>query len=673
MKSSKSTRMLSGAAVGAAAITAVFTTGLSPVSAGSGGSQMVAVPAGIKASAVPGAKPFGNTPASTPETVSFILTAQNLAQLETAVEHGIPSSAYLSVTQFAAQYGQTAADISRLQSYLSSYGINSTAYPDGLDVVATGRAGDFDKALSVQQQQYSAPATPAAGSRAPKAAQTFHGTSQSPMLPSNIASYVTAVLGLTNYGAAFTNTAVHAPAARTSSPSQSSSVDCTALTGLPDACHLPSDFASQYKLSPLYKSSNGSGRTVAIVTLAALDPGAPEYFWQNVAHVPTTSRTVTVDNIDGGPGAPSDASGTGETDLDVEQSGALAPGADVVVYQAPNTDTGFADAFFTAASQNVADTMSVSWGESETILAALVSAGQETPAYVAAFDEAFLEMAAQGQSTFTASGDSGAYGASSDLGTTNLSVGNPDDSPYITATGGTTVPWSGSVSGPDGTANVSVAAERAWGWDYLWQPIADVNGTSLVSQAESMVVGSGGGFSADESTPSYQQGVSGVGAFHAVEYLTPTAYQNVDGLTLPTAWNFNFSPSVTSGTGTGRAEPDLSTNADPFSGYLLYEPSFAGVGQPTLQGGWGGTSFVAPELNGSAAVIDAVAGHRVGFWNPAIYPAATGHGSPFTALQSAGRSNDNIFYTGNPGTVYNQATGLGTPNLTALESVLSPH
>jgi hypothetical protein len=31
--------------------------------------------------------------------------------------------------------------------------------------------------------------------------------------------------------------------------------------------------------------------------------------------------------------------------------------------------------------------------------------------------------------------------------------------------------------------------------------------------------------------------------------------------------------------------PDVSANADPYSGYLLYEPSLAGIGQRTLQAG----------------------------------------------------------------------------------------
>ena len=90
----------------------------------------------------------------------------------------------------------------------------------------------------------------------------------------------------------------------------------------------------------------------------------------------------------------------------------LAPGANVIDYQAPNTDYGFADAFFSAASQNTASTVSTSWGESETILEAAILAGQEAATYNQAFDEAFLELAAQGQSAFDASGDAGAYDAS---------------------------------------------------------------------------------------------------------------------------------------------------------------------------------------------------------------------------------------------------------------------
>ena len=117
-----------------------------------------------------------------------------------------------------------------------------------------------------------------------------------------------------------------------------------------------------------------------------------------------------------------------------------------------------------------------------------------------------------------------------------------------------------------------------------------------------------------------------------------------------------------------RAVPDVSADADPYTGYLLYSPAFAQAGDPVLEGGWGGTSFVAPQMNGSTAVIDSALGHRVGFWNPSIYAVARSSGSLFNPLDAASASNDNLFYTGNPGEPYNQGVGLGIPNLTALSA-----
>ena len=616
------------------------------------------VASGISAASLPGASVFGNTPADTPETVSFILQEQDIRSLENRVMNGISSSDYLSVSQFAAQYGQSTANINALTSYLSGFGITTSVYADDLDVVASGTAGEFDKALTITEENVHVPQQAGMGGFGPIRAQTVHTNNQEPLLPYHLARFVTAILGLSNYGPFVSDTA---KPSSYDAPQQNSSNTCAADFGLTNGCHLPSDFARMYNLTPLYRAgATGAGQTVGIVTLAAVDSGAPQYFWSNVANVNRTG-SFTVDNVDGGPGAPSLASGSVETDLDIEQSGALAPGANVIDYQAPNTDTGFADAFFTAASQDLASGVSASWGESETIVTAAIRSGTETQGYVQAFDEAFLEMAAQGQSAFTSSGDAGAYTASEDLGTTNLSVDQPADSPYITACGATSLPGTTYLSGPDGTATATTTAQRIWGWDYLWGPIAQVSGESLATVAESTVVGSGGGFSVDEPTPSYQQGVSGTNTFNAVQYLTPTDYTQVaPGLTEPLAWNFNPTPSVTSGSGSGRAVPDLATNGDPQTGYLVYAPSAGGIVE------YGGTSFVDPQMNGSSAVIASFLGHRIGFWNPVIYQAATGGSDPFTQINTAGTSNDNIYYTGNPGDTYNEGIGLGQPNLARL-------
>jgi len=661
-------RLWAGLAAGAVIAAVPVAATAASASTGPGSNTLVPVSPGISASSVPGAIGFGNTPASTPETVSFIFKERNLGQLEAAVTRGVKN--YLSVGQFAREYGANPALIAGLESYLGKFGIKTSVYAGDVDVVANGTAGEFDQALAVTQHQYKAPAQRGRDGLAGVRAQTFHGTAQNPQVPASIAGSLVAILGLTDYSP-FDSQAQHADTSALKKNADSTN-SCLALTGLPDACNVPSDFASNYGLNKLYDKADGSGQTLAIVTLAALDPTAPAYYWQNIAHIPATGRTLTVDNVDGGPGAPSDAAGSGETDLDVEQSGSLAPGADVIVYQAPNTDSGFADAFFDAASQNIASTVSASWLESETYLEAYITGDQESPGYQAAFDEAFLEMGAQGQSSFVASGDQGAYMASDDLGTTNISVGTSADSPYITAAGGTTLPWSATLENASGvTANVDVPNQRTWGWDYLWQPVATLDGESYATAAESNIGGGGGGYSTIEQRPSYQNAVPGIGQYHAVQYLTPTDYTTVTSVTgtnlvEPTDWSVNPTPKVSSGYSNGRAEPDLSADADPYTGYLLYEPSAVAIGDPALQGGWGGTSFVAPQLNGSTAVIDSYLGHRVGLWNPSIYAFATSRNSPLTPLNAVGTSSDNLYYTGNPGSVYNVGSGLGFPNLSKL-------
>jgi kumamolisin len=619
----------------------------------------VAVAQGVGPIVLKNATVTGATPASTQEIVSFILRGRDLFSLESAVEAG--HSPDMTVGQFAARYGQTPAAITALQSYLSKYGILSSAYPDGLDVTASGTAAQFDSALSVLQQQYKVPARPARDGLTPVGAQQVHGTMQTPYLPASLGSSVLAILGLTNY-APFSADLTHTPKGVTTVDSVTPSSDYTGnLT--------PAGFAKNYDLGPLYDSGiTGQGQTIGVVTLAGFDPNAAYYFWNTVLGMtPKQQNRITVYNIDNGPGAPSEAAGSAESDLDVEQSGALAPGARVAVYQAPNSDSGYADAFFAAASQNLADTVSSSWGESETLLQASAITGGAAPAYAQVFDEAFLELAAQGQSTFVAAGNAGAYDASGDIGTTNLSVNGPDDSPFVTSVGGTTL--NGTITAKVGGATVkaTIPAQRTWAWDWLWPDYAKFGYSTEASFAAAVVAGGGGGYSSFESAPLYQETLAqerafNAGSYSAVQYLTPASYGPVDGLYLPTEWTFAAAPTVQRGEATGRGLPDLAVDADPFTGYLLYDP----LASPTLQGGWGGTSFGAPQMNAAAALIDQAVGHRTGLWNPAIYGFAASARSPFTPLSAQGASNDNLYYTGTPGQVFNPGSGLGYPDLAKL-------
>jgi subtilase family serine protease len=632
------------------------------------------VDVGINAAAIPGAKVFGTTPASTAEAVSFVFKAQHLSQLEQQADSGF--SSFLSVSQFADEYGQPTANVTALRNYLAGYGITTVAYKNNLDVSATGTAGEFDKALSVTQQQYKTQAVNQAGST-PIPAQTFHGVSGQASLPSSIADNLEAIFGLTNYQPSVSN-AKHTLATGTKSGTASSSSACLQATGVPDDCNLPSDFESEYGLNSLYKAGDaGQGQTLGIITFASVDPGAPQYFWKNIAGVKRTG-SFQIDTVDGGSGAPSYDAGTGETDIDTEQSGSVAPAANIIVYEAPNTDAGSIDALFTAATQNLAGSVSQSWGEAETLIQAEQAEGAEASGYITAFDEGFLELDAQGQANFVSSGDGGAYDAYGEFPgvdqPTNISVDNPGDSPYTTSAGGTTLPWSADL-GPsaDGTiaaVTVNVTQQRTWGWDYLWKPIAELSGTDELTAAEGAIAGSGGGFAALEPEPSYQYGVRGTNSYTAVPYLTPTDYTDEYGIPLPISWLLNPTPPTIGGFSSGRATPDLAADADPYTGYIEYAPSDAGQDgiASATQPGWGGTSFVAPELNGSAAVIDSALGGRTGLWNPSIYQFAQSRNTPFTPLDTPGTSNDNLYYSGTPGATFNPGSGLGIPNLSKLEA-----
>jgi kumamolisin len=632
------------------------------------------VDVGINAAAIPGATVFGTTPSNTPEAVSFVFKAQHLSQLEQQAESGFRS--FLSVSQFAAEYGQPSSNVTALENYLASYGISSSHYKNNLDVVANGTAGEFDKALSVSQRQYKTAAVHGSDSM-PIPAQTFHGVSGPASLPASIADNLVAILGLTNYQPSVSNAKHTAVTAPTSVTAASSSA-CLQASGVPDDCNLPSDFESEYGLSSLYKSGHdGQGQTLGIITFATVDSGAPQYFWSNIAGVHRTG-SLSFDQVDGGAGTPSYDAGTGETDIDIEQSGSVAPAANIIVYEAPNTDAGSIDALFTAATQNLAGSVSQSWGEAETLIQAEQAEGAEASGYITAFDEGFLELDAQGQANFVSSGDGGAYDAYDEFPgvdqPTNISVDNPSDSPYTTSSGGTTLPWSADL-GPsaDGTiaaVTVTVPQQRMWGWDYLWKPIAELNGTDELTAAEGAIAGSGGGFASLEPEPSYQYGVRGTNSYSAVPYLTPTDYTDEYGIPLPISWLLNPTPPTIFGASGGRATPDLSADADPYTGYIEYAPSDAGQDgiASATQPGWGGTSFVAPELNGSAAVIDSALGGRTGLWNPSIYRFAQSRNSPFTPLDTPGTSNDDLYYSGTPGATFDPGAGLGTPNLSKLEA-----
>jgi kumamolisin len=155
--------------------------------------------------------------------------------------------------------------------------------------------------------------------------------------------------------------------------------------------------------------------------------------------------------------------------LDIEVAGAVAPGASIVVYFAPNTDAGFRDAVSQAVhdAKNKPSVISISWGGPESAW---------TTQSMTAFDEALQAAAAMGVTVCVASGDDGSSDGVDDSAD---HADFPASSPHALACGGTNLQASGT----------SITSEKVWN-----------NGANGGA--------GGGGVSSFFPLPSYQEGLN---------------------------------------------------------------------------------------------------------------------------------------------------------------------
>ncbi len=225
----------------------------------------------------------------------------------------------------------------------------------------------------------------------------------------------------------------------------------------------------------------------------------------------------------------------------------------------------------------------------------------ETSATRSSEQTAFKQMAAQGQSIFAAAGDSGAY----DYRRAKPAVDDPASQPYMCGVGGTSLTTAG--------AGGAYQSETTW------------------NRGSASAGAGGGGISAYWAIPSYQSGVVS---------------------------------ATSKGSTTLRNVPDVSLDADPYTGYAIY-----------YNGAWtiyGGTSCAAPLWSAFTALVNqqrAAAGKTpLGFANPAIYSLAKSSASAADFHDIADGST-NLYYPAVTG--YDDATGWGSFNGANLLSGLS--
>jgi len=602
---------------------------------------MLGAPAVARAAPGPAAaRELGPTAAAETITVSLVLKVKHPEALETFVaftqEPGLPTyHRFLSVREFADLFAPGPAEISIIRRYLAGFGIAvNDVYADRLVIKATGTADAFSRAFSVELRDVQ------------RGGRRFHRPHRPPVIPVLLRDLLVSVEGLNNepkFRHRHHNLTEISPL---SAPTPVLPKAGAIATGVPGSFTV-GDVANMYNINPLYQQRiDGTGRTVGIVTLANFDPADAFTYWSLIG-LPVNPNRITQVHVDGG-GELSAEAGTGETSLDVEQSGGLAPGARLVVYDAPNSDAGFVDLFYKAASDNLVDTMSVSWGLPETFFFEEVVGVDRTP-LLTAFHQAFLEAAAQGISVFAASGDNGAFDINDafDSPVTNvLTVDHPAADPAITAAGGTTVPLTFNL-GP-GTPDLVVGQEQVWGWDYVENYLIAVRGPQF--EHALFPAGAGGGVSMFWRVPAYQQRTPGIRKTEPDQSIIfDDGTGPVDLLDLPARF-------------AGRNLPDVSLDADPLSGFLVFSTVDGG-----LIAGFGGTSFVAPQLNGVAALVSQAAGGWLGLVNPMLYRfkrTITGPRAPLVDVTAG----NNWFYAGAPG--YTPGAGLGVLNVANLAAAV---
>jgi subtilase family serine protease len=387
---------------------------------------------------------------------------------------------FMLPAQVQAQFGPSEGTVADVVASLRGHGL-TVERTTATTLRATGTPAIMEQTFQTSLHQFQQPATDTAP------AVTFHAPTSQPVVPAEIAPSVGTVVGLS------TKPVFHSNMRRAPDTLGNVHVEFGAIPGADNAplgnpgFLTVRDTAARYNINPLYQQGiMGQGRTIGIVTLAGFTPSDAFAYWSYL-NLTVDPNRLTVVNIDGGPGAPSDASGSGETTLDVEQSGGLAPGAKIIVYQAPNSFQGWVDAYAAAIQSNNADSISTSWenweGFANGVLAPDVTdpfSGQVVT-FAQATHELFVEAALQGQSLFQGSGDTGAYDVFAAIQrgvlgggtfTVPLSVNYPGADTAVTAVGGTTLPVTLIFTLPSGPLSINIPTERVWGSDYL-KPVCD--------------------------------------------------------------------------------------------------------------------------------------------------------------------------------------------------------
>jgi kumamolisin len=376
---------------------------------------------------------------SAPEEFQAHAAAAGASRERTAAATSLGERRYLRREEFAATHGASAEDTAKIRTFAAANGLTVREEDRARrSVKLSGTVDAFAKAFGVQLDRYEING------------QEFRGRTGTLQIPADLAPIIEAVLGLDNRPQA-------KPHFRRRRRPAVADVSYTALQ-VATAYDFPTGF-------------DGTGQSIAILELGGgYNATDLNNYFKNLGI--TTMPQVSAISVDGATNAPTGSADgpDGEVELDIEVSGAIAPGAKIGVYFAPNTDQGFVDALTTAIHDMTLkpSIVSISWGGPESSWTAQARNS---------LNSACEDAATMGVTVLVASGDNGATdGVSGNA----LTVDFPASSPFVTGCGGTTLRLSGS----------SIASET------VWNELSTNEGAT------------GGGVSEVFAVPAFQSGVN---------------------------------------------------------------------------------------------------------------------------------------------------------------------
>lgn len=327
---------------------------------------------------------------------------------------GDRSEGHLGREEFGRHFGCEPADLAAVKKFAADHGLSVVReHPERRTLILSGTVAQMEAAFSVKLQCFQ------------HASGQYRGRHGVIELPAELDGVIEAVLGLDNRPQAKPHFRLRGNPTRQAP--QATAVSFT-----------PVQLAALYG----YPQATGQGQCVGIIELGGgfTQADLDTYF----AKLGVATPQVTAVSVDGGANSPTgDANGPdGEVMLDVEVIGAVAPGAAIAVYFAPNTDAGFLDAVTQAIhdTTNRPSVISISWGSAES---------NWTAQAMTAMDDAFQAAATLGVTICVASGDNGSSDGVTD-GADHVDF--PASSPYALACGGTSLQAS----------NSSITSEVVW-------------------------------------------------------------------------------------------------------------------------------------------------------------------------------------------------------------------